>query len=146
MFVRLKATSRHLEGFPATYRVASMYKVPLVFWERQTEMLTPHHVNLPTSDRIRLGLAHFKFAPGYRKRIDDAVANEAHWQGSIEYRFLKIAARELEDWPLRGPRSHRFESPGTLEKLGLLYSRIGGREGTIGEDCGTKESTGGDGA
>lgn len=129
MFARLKATSRLLEGFPDSYRVPSMYKVPLVFWEDQTEMLTAHHVNLPTSDRVRLGLAHFKFVPGYRKRIEEAVTSKAYWQESIEYRFLKVAARELVDWPLRGPRTRPFGSVKSLEEHGLVFSRLGSSTG-----------------
>lgn len=124
MFAQLRRASRALEGFPESYRVPSMYKVPLVYWEANTEMLSPHHVNRPSSDRIRLGLAHFKFFPGYRERIAEAIASRAYWQDSIEYRFLEIAARELADWPLAGPRSRRFESADSLGEAGLVYSRV----------------------
>jgi hypothetical protein len=124
MFARLRATSEAIRDFPSSYKVASMYKVPLVFWTADTAMLTSHHSNEPASDKIQLALAHFKFVPGYKARIAGALATKAYWQDSIEYRFLDIASRELIDWPLEGPRTRRFDSPMTLEDLGLLFSRL----------------------
>ena len=77
------------------------------------------------SDRVQLALAHFKFYPGYRERIADALRTNAYWQDSTEYRFLDLAVRALADWPLPGPRSRRFRSAEDLEQAGLLFSRLG---------------------
>lgn len=124
MLDRLRASSTALQGLTDTYRPASMYKMPLVRWGARTEMVTAHHVNILPSDRIQLGLAHFKFVPGYRARIADALASKAYWRDSMEYRFLEVAVRELQDWPLSGPRSRRFRSPADVEETGLIYSEI----------------------
>jgi hypothetical protein len=101
-----------------------MFKVPLLFWEADTEMFTSHLSTARPSDRIQLALAHFKFYPGHAVRIADALSTRAYWRQSIEYRFLDIAARELLDWTLVGPRSRRFNSPRDVEEAGLLFSHI----------------------
>jgi hypothetical protein len=106
------------------YGHASLHKVPLLFWDDATRVKTTHHADRPPSDRIQLVLAHFKFYPGYAARIADALASNAHWLNSSEYRFLDIATRVLKDWPLRGPQSRPFESAQQLVDVGLLYSRL----------------------
>jgi hypothetical protein len=124
MFARLLETSTELRALPGSYRFAAMFKVPLLFWEAATKMYNPHLSTALPSDRIQLALAHFKFYPGYTARIADALCTKAYWQQSVEYRFLDIAARELLDWPLAGPRTKRFGSAKDVEEAGLLYSRI----------------------
>jgi hypothetical protein len=124
MFARLLDTSSELRSLLHSYKFATMYKVPLLFWEADTEMFTPHHSTASPSDRIQLALAHFKFYPGYNARIADALSTKAYWRNSMEYCFLDIAARELLDWTLAGPRSRRFNSPRDVEEAGLLFSHI----------------------
>lgn len=124
MFARLLETSSDLRGLPDSYKFAAMFKVPLLFWEAGTEMFNPHYSTASPSNQIQLALAHFKFYPGYMARIADALSTKAYWQGSVEYRFLDIAARELVDWPLAGPRTRRFNSAKDVEEAGLVFSRI----------------------
>jgi hypothetical protein len=130
MLARLLETSPAMRSLLPSYRFATPFKVPLLFWEGDTRMLSAHLANVLPSDRIQLALAHFKFYPGYEARIADALRTNAYWQDSTEYRFLDIAARELSDWPLIGPRSRRFDSPGDLEQAGLVFSRLARRAGT----------------
>jgi hypothetical protein len=124
MFARLLETTTELRMLSQSYKFPSMFKVPLLYWEARTEMYSPHHSSASPSDRIQLALAHFKFYPGYTARIADALRTKAYWQESIEYRFLDVAARELLDWPLSGPRSRRFNSPRDAEEAGLVFSHI----------------------
>jgi hypothetical protein len=124
MLARILQTAAGLPDFLRDYRLAAMWKVPLLFWGEDMRMLSSHKASKPASDRVQLALAHFKFYPGYRARIADALATRAYWQDSAEYRFLDFAARELEDWPLAGPRSRRFRTAADLEEVGLLYSRL----------------------
>ncbi len=106
------------------YAHASLHKMPLVYWTDKVQMNTSHRANLRVNDKVQLALAHFKFYPGYQDRIDDAMATNAHWLASSEYRFLDIAVRELKDWPLQGPRSRRLNSGQDFVDAGLLYSRL----------------------
>ncbi len=106
------------------YAHASLHKMPLVYWTDQVQMNTSHRANVPVSDRVQLALAHFKFYPGYERRIADAIASKAYWLASSEYRFLDIAVRELRDWPLQGELTRRLNSAQDLVDAGLLYSRL----------------------
>ena len=124
MLARLLETSIEMRRLLPSYKFATMFKVPLLFWEGDTQMLSPHRANALPSDRVQLALAHFKFCPGFRARIADALVTNAYWQDSTEYRFLDIAARELLNWPLVGPRSRRFNSPKDLEHAGLVFSHL----------------------
>ena len=130
MFARLLQTSSDLRGLPENYKFAAMFKVPLIFWEANTEMFNPHYSTASPSDKVQLALAHFKFYPGYTARIADALSTKAYWQESVEYRFLDVAARELPDWPLFGPRTRRFNSAKDVEEAGLVFSRIAARAGS----------------
>ena len=130
MLARLLETSSDMRGLADTYRFAAMFKVPLLFWEANTEMFNPHYSTASPSDKVQLALAHFKFYPGYKARIADALSTNAYWQGSVEYRFLDVATRELHDWPLAGPRTRRFNSARDVEEAGLVFSRIAAKVGS----------------
>jgi len=127
LLARLLESSTEGRGLLPAYRFATVFKVPLLFWESDTEMLTPHRASAAPSDQMQLALPHFKFFPGCRARIADALRTNAYWQNSTEYRFLDVAARELGDWRLLGPRSRRYSSPRDLEAAGLLFSRLAPR-------------------
>jgi hypothetical protein len=124
MLAELQRRGTPLGNLLDDYGHASLHKVPLLFWGDETRVNTTHHADRPPTDRIQLALAHFKFYPGYAARIADALASKAHWLNSSEYRFLDIAMRELQGWPLQGPRSRRYEGPQQLVEAGLLYSRL----------------------
>ena len=125
MLARLLDASHDMRSLLKSYRFPVPFKVPLLFWEADTQMTSAHRANVLPSDRVQLALAHFKFYPGYRERIADALRTNAYWQDSTEYRFLDLAVRALADWPLPGPRSRRFRSAEDLEQAGLLFSRLG---------------------
>jgi hypothetical protein len=124
MLHQLLADGVDLRALLGPYSHAQITKVPLVRWGPRTHMSSAHHVNVPPSDRIQLVLAHFKFYPGYRKRIANAVAAGGYWRDSVEYRFLDIATRILADWPLPGPRSRRFRGAADLVDAAMLFARL----------------------
>lgn len=125
MLARLNELGVDLGELMATYRTANVNKVPLLHWDKDTMMMSSHRSNVKSSDRVQLTLAHFKFYPGYRQRIDEALARNSHFQKSVEYRFLDVATRELRDWPLAGAQSRRYHSPADLAEAGLVYARLG---------------------
>ncbi len=126
MLAKLRSATPSVEllDILKSYKTANVNKAPLLFWQGDTQMLSAHRSSELPSDRVTLVLAHFKFYPGYKARIADALATKAHWASSVEYRFLDVATRELEDWPLLGPRSRSFSSPADLEDAGLLVSHL----------------------
>lgn len=129
MLAQLKSLPIDLGTALDDHELASMHKVPLHKWGPASVMASSHRAHIAATDSIQLVLAHFKFYPGFEKRIADALASKAYWLNSSEYRFLDIATRELVDWPLQGPRSRRFESAQDLVDAGLLYSRLAPPDG-----------------
>ncbi|HSH90004.1 MAG TPA: glycosyltransferase family 2 protein [Ramlibacter sp.] len=124
MLKRLMQLKIPLGDLVTEYGFANMNKVPLNFWSEGTKMVTAHRSTEAPSDQVQLVLAHFKFFPGYRARIADALSTKAYWQQSIEYRFLDIAVRSFANTDLRGPRSRQFTSAGDLEAAGMLFSQL----------------------
>lgn len=119
MFRELK--KKGLGDFDSSYRHASLNKVPLVFWGKGVKVMSSHRCNLRLSDKNQLVLAHFKFFPGYEKKIADAKNSKAYWNNSIEYQFLDQAIRELSNWPLRSENTRCFTGPVDLEAEGLIW-------------------------
>lgn len=106
----------------AGYKAANLNKVPLVKWTSGVEALSPHRMNFSVSDRNQLVLSHFKFFPGWEKKVDHAMSSGAYWNNSVEYRFLNVCASDLVDWVLVGNRSKKFSSIRQLEDLGLVWA------------------------
>ena len=124
MLRKLSQLSSKMRDLLQNYRPANANKVPLLFWQSDTKMLSAHRASVSPSNKIQLVLAHFKFYPGYKDRIADALDTNAYWQNSIEYRFLDLATRELQAWPLKGTRTRLYQSEADLVKAGLLFSQI----------------------
>lgn len=104
------------------YRPANLNKVPLVKWTEGLQLLSTHRFNFSVSAKNQLVLQHFKFYPGWVKKLESLIASGSHWNNGIEYRFLREAHRHLSHVSLVGETSRRYESATQLEKLGLLFS------------------------
>jgi hypothetical protein len=105
------------------YRVARMWKVPLLKTGEGIVRTNAHSVNARPPDRIQLGLAHFKFYPGLDKRVQDALQRQGYFGASVEYRFLQALLELFPDEPLTCPRSIEYRSPASLEQAGLIWAR-----------------------
>lgn len=124
MFQELRRRFGEIDALIDNYRHPQLTKYPMLRWRPGTQAFEHSATHRPT-DRVQIALAHFKFYPGFRARIADALATRAHWQASTEYRFLDIATRELADWSLCGPQSLRYEGePGLMERAGATFSRL----------------------
>lgn len=122
MFLELQRRGKDLKD--SSYRVANLNKVPLIYWQEGTNMVSVHRCNRGASAKIQLALAHFKFYPGYLGKIQQALRTKAYWNGSIEYQFLAMAASELADWQLTTSGSKRFVNPESMEKADVIWSRL----------------------
>ncbi len=103
------------------YKAANLNKVPLVRWRKGVQALSSHRLNFPVSSRHQLIFAHFKFFPGWERKVQRAVASGAYANNSSEYRLLHEAIEKLSAWKLPGPSSHRYQSVDQLARLGLLF-------------------------
>lgn len=124
LLAKLLESSDEMKALMPSYRFANANKIPLIRWTEQTQLLTAHHANVETSNKVQLVFAHFKFYPALRERIEDALRTSAYWNDSIEYRFLDMAYRALDTWPLAGTRTRRFSSTADMEATGLLFARL----------------------
>jgi glycosyl transferase family 2 len=97
--------------------------VPLVRWRQGARYIASNHSMAPmaTAPVQPSGiLLHFKFLQDFHERAVDAVARNAHWDGSREYRrYLEVVQRH-PDFRLHGPGSLRYEGPDQLVALGLM--------------------------
>ena len=105
------------------YRIGKMWKVPLLKTGEGIIRRNAHGVNITVSDDIQLGLAHFKFYPELDKRVHQALSREGHFQGGVEYRFLRKVLELLGDEPLIFRGSVEYRSPSDLERVGLIWSK-----------------------
>ena len=104
------------------YRVARMWKVPLLKTGEGIVRTNAHTVNARPTDQVQLGLAHFKFYPGLDKRVQDALKRQGYFGASVEYRFLQALLELFPDEPLTFPRSVKYRSPASLEEAGLIWA------------------------
>ena len=104
------------------YRFAKLWKVPMIKTGSGIVRTTAHDVNLEPPADIQLALAHFKFYPGMDQRIDEAFAREGHFQGGVEYKFLRAILELFPEERLVGPRSVEYRSPEDLERVGLMWA------------------------
>ena len=65
-------------------------------------------------------LLHFKFLQDFHARVMDAVARDAHFDGSAEYRRYLAALKRDPRFSLHGPRARAYEGPAQLVALGLM--------------------------
>ena len=119
---------RHPEKIPEIYgdnpyRVAKMWKAPLLKTGEGIKRTNAHSVSIMPSDIMRIGLAHFKFYPGLDARVADALQRKGYFQASVEYRFLRTILDLLPDEPLIAPMSVEYRSPASMEEAGLIWAR-----------------------
>jgi hypothetical protein len=99
---------------------AANWKVPLLKHGCGIRRIGDHSINITPTGRISCALAHFKFYPDLDAKIATAVAERQYYNASLEYRFLKLAIDVLDDWPLAGPMTERFDGPLSFVRAKLL--------------------------
>nr|WP_242481624.1 glycosyltransferase family 2 protein [Paracraurococcus ruber] len=107
----------------------NLTKVPLLRWRAGVRFLSAHATTaLRRAAQQPTGvLLHFKFLQDFHERAMDAVARNAHYAGSIEYReYLRALTRD-PDLTLFGPASQRYGGPEHLTRLGLMADSTGWR-------------------
>ena len=104
------------------YRYAKLWKVPIVKTGEGIVRTTAHNLNIEPPTDIQLAIAHFKFYPRMDERIDEAFGRNGHFQGGVEYKFLKAVLELFPEQPLVGSRSVEYLSPEDLERAGLMWA------------------------
>lgn len=123
--------------------------LPLVRWREGARFISATHSMEPmkVSPQQPSGvLLHYKFLQDFHERAVDAVARNAHWDGSREYRRYLEVVRRNPAFSLHGPDSIRYTGTDQLVALGLMrdapdwQAARGGRPATASE--GRREAAG----
>ena len=109
-------------------RSPTVTKLPLLRWREGAALLASTHRVAP----MRLAatqpsgvLLHFKFLQDFHARALDAVARQAHYDGSREYRRYLARLEAEPGFAPAGPDCLRYAGPGQLVALGLMQDTPG---------------------
>ncbi len=108
----------------APRRSPNLTIVPLLRWREGARLLAATHLTAPMTLAAEQpsGVAlHFKFLQDFQARAEDAVARDAHFDGSREYRRYLEALRADPGFRLHSSRAVRYAGPEQLVSLGLMH-------------------------
>ena len=101
-----------------------LVKVPLVKWATGKRYFCSTHLLTDTPLTPFSGaLLHFKFIHTFHESVEFAVKESNHWDHSAEYRAYKKVLHDNPELCLYGAMSRRYESPASLEVLGLCQGK-----------------------
>ena len=78
-----------------------------------------HNINVRPRTELKGFLAHFKFCPNLDEKIEAALASNAYFNNSVEYKFLKAAIEAFERELLISSETRKFVSPQSLVDAGF---------------------------
>jgi hypothetical protein len=100
-----------------------LMKYPLIYWDSACSLGVSIHQPLPYSRNFSPvwgALLHFKFFGDYRKKIEAAVADGQHFNGSAHYRNIADVIRTNGKIDFMCDRTAAFQGPEQLRELGLI--------------------------
>jgi hypothetical protein len=104
-------------------RSPTLTKLPLLRWREGAALVASTHRVAPmrmAEDQPSGVLLHFKFLQDFHARALDAVARNAHWAGSREYRRYLERLEADPDFALESKRARAYAGPDQLLELGLM--------------------------
>ena len=69
-----------------------------------------HYTNIKPCFRNQVGVAHFKFVPGFDHKLKIALRDKQYYRGSIEYQFLSKIIQYFDDLCLVNDNTVHFHS------------------------------------
>ncbi len=101
---------------------SSVYKTPVLLFEDGVELISSHNANVAPTDKILLGLFHFKYTCDSKRRIDQALELKSHRNKSLKYKSYYRLFKEMEgkENSFLGPNSKEFKDLRDLEHAGLI--------------------------
>jgi hypothetical protein len=103
---------------------AKLWKVPLLHHTSTTRPMNDHEMNGPPFLGMQMALAHFKFAPNLDKKIEYALASNAYFKSSREYRMLERVVHYFGDEPLGCEQTCELTSLRDLQDAELMYPLV----------------------
>lgn len=107
---------------------SAWYKTPIIRWTDHTWMVGSHSANVPPASGLLLAMAHFKFTPDFRRRVEEARIRKAHARKGQKYdayaRLLNLMTAANADF--RGDRSVQFSGAQNFLDCGLMIDQFSG--------------------
>jgi hypothetical protein len=100
-----------------------LMKYPLIYWDEACSLGVSIHQPLPYARNFSPlwgALLHFKFFGDYRKKIETAVMDGQHFNGSAHYRNIAEVLRTNGKIDFMCDRTAIFQGPEQLRELGLI--------------------------
>lgn len=100
-----------------------LMKYPLIYWDEACSLGVSIHQPLPYTRNfspIWGAMLHFKFFGDYGTKIEAAVADGQHFNGSMHYRAIAEALRKNGKIDFVFEHTTRFQGPNQLRELGLI--------------------------
>lgn len=116
------AGSAHF-GRLAPARSPTVTKLPLLRWREGAALIASAHRIAPmamAAEQPSGVLLHYKFLQDFHARAQDAVARNAHWDDSQEYRRYLDRLHAEQGFTLESPRACTFTGPEQLVACGLM--------------------------
>jgi hypothetical protein len=131
MSIRTRLNNKLINDYPTYSKTLKnnnpvmLYKIPLLKWEQNTVVIHAGHISnhLP-SNKVQASLAHFKFFPGWKIKVNNALKKQQYALNSAMYRPLAVAANLLGDWPLKGPWTKVMSSMDALSDSDLVFDTL----------------------
>lgn len=104
-------------------RSPTLTKLPLLRWREGAALIASTHRIAPMAMAAAQPsgvLLHFKFLQDFHARSLDAVARNAHWNGSREYRRYLARLQAEPGFALESPHSMRYAGPAQLVECELM--------------------------
>lgn len=101
----------------------ALFKIPLVKWNRDLNYYASTHKLTPIRlSGTRGALAHFKFLPDFKQRVDRAVEEKNYVDESIEYTQYKLAYEGMRKKSFIYPGSARYVDSESYVGAGLIHA------------------------
>lgn len=128
--VRSRINAKLIAMFPSLAEALSesasdmLHKVPLLRWTDRTLVSDAHTANHRPSDRVQVAFAHFKFYPGWERKVSGALTQKQYARGSLKYRPLGYAAKVLRDWSLKHDQSMTMAPEHAVMDARVAFDRL----------------------
>lgn len=100
-------------------------KYPLFRFEAGDVFVNPHFL-WPYGENFRsecfLGILHYKFLPGFARKVEKAVREGNYWENSFEYRCYQSVLTQSGRLALTDAVTRAYLGPRTLLETGLVAS------------------------
>jgi hypothetical protein len=107
----------------APRRSPTLTKIPLLRWREGAALIASTHRVAPmamAAEQPSGVLLHFKFLQDFHARAREAVARNAHWDASREYRRYLARMEGDPDFRLDDGQSRHYQGPEQLVACGLM--------------------------